>query len=115
MKEYYNSPVHDLYSTECPSSGLFAGSGRPTDIAACPQGFSGGLRISSSNGIACYSGLTIDSTAEFVCDDVTQECSGSCGSMCMCGSGLTRAEWNVTFASTSCITPLGMTLLFTYI
>ena len=88
---------------ECPSSGLFAGAA--TEAATCPQEFTGGVRTSSSNGFACYSGLTADSTAVFMCDACGAECTGVsvCEAVCVCPSGQTEGQWSSSFENAACV------------
>ena len=97
------STIHVFYSTECSSSGLFAGAA--TEAATCPQEFTGGVRTSSSNGIACYSGLTADSTAVFMCGVDGANCTGSCEAVCVCSPEQTRGEWSASFEAAVCLIP----------
>ena len=92
-----------LYFTECSSSGLFAGAA--TEAATCPQEFTGGVSTSSSNGIACYSGLTGNSMATFICDAANAQCTGVCEAVCVCPSGQTVGEWGASFESAVCTIP----------
>ena len=94
------STIHVFYSTECPSSGLFAGAA--TEAATCPQVFTGGVRTSSSNGIACYSGLTANSIAVFMCGVDGANCTGSCEAVCVCSVGGTEGEWSASFEDLEC-------------
>ena len=96
-----------FYSTECPSSGLFAGAA--TEAATCPQEFTGGVRTSSSNGIACYSGLTADSTAVFMCSGTNATCTASCVAVCACPRGQTEGQWSASFESVNCGLPAILT------
>ena len=98
---------------ECPSSGLFAGTA--TEAATCSQEFTGGVRTSSSNGIACYSGLTGNSMAMFICDAANAECTGVCEAVCGCPSGQTVGVWGASFESavTVCTIPSTGTISYT--
>ena len=93
--------IHAFYSTECPSSGLFAGAA--TEAATCPQEFTGGVRTSSSNGIACYSGLTANSTAVFMCGGDGANCTGVCVAVCECSVWGTGGAWSASFEAVVCL------------
>ena len=95
-----HTPLLLFHFTECSSSGLFAGAA--TEAATCPQEFTGGVRTSSSNGIACYSGLTADSTAVFMCGVDGANCTGSCEAVCVCSPEQTRGEWSASFEELEC-------------
>ena len=90
---------------ECPSSGLFAGVATEAAMDTCPQEFTGGVRTSSSNGFTCYSGLTADSNAVFMCDACGAECTGVsvCEAVCVCPSGQTEGQWSSSFENAACV------------